>query len=419
MFEYILLLIFVLVVIALIFIYRATFPSTSENVQPQINTENQISQSVGADPDVSPSTISNIGQPCTPKISPTTSVGAIGNREEAPLYLYVDSQGKVQLLVKSPVKTNSINTLPRLTAGFLTATATTVPLKNIQVPATFDSRQKWPGRITNPLNQVDCGSCWSFATSTTFSDRYRIKNPNTANASSAVKQLYQTFCYLPSERVPSPSYVSMNNVSPYQVVRCDKCPPGVTDPADCQQGCAGGVIAEALNYLVATGANSILAVQSKPLNPNLALTPCTLITNQPTTIPVYKGTKLLRLSEETPQGGLTLPPPDLITRIKEQIFENGPVAAGFTVFGDFRNYTSGVYNGGSGGIDGGHAIVIVGWGVENNQEYWIVRNSWGLNWGIGGYFNIAIDWKPPVTRDNNNNIIPTMGILDEVWAIEV
>lgn len=40
---------------------------------------------------------------------------------------------------------------------------------------------------------------------------------------------------------------------------------------------------------------------------------------------------------------------------------------------------------------GGHAVVIVGWGNETSADgkqipYWIVRNSWGPEWGDGGYF---------------------------------
>jgi len=37
---------------------------------------------------------------------------------------------------------------------------------------------------------------------------------------------------------------------------------------------------------------------------------------------------------------------------------------------------------------GGHAIVIVGWGVKDGLPYWLIRNSWGVNWGDGGHFRV-------------------------------
>ena len=37
---------------------------------------------------------------------------------------------------------------------------------------------------------------------------------------------------------------------------------------------------------------------------------------------------------------------------------------------------------------GGHAVVIDGWGTENGVKYWWARNSWGPEWGQGGYFRI-------------------------------
>jgi len=36
-----------------------------------------------------------------------------------------------------------------------------------------------------------------------------------------------------------------------------------------------------------------------------------------------------------------------------------------------------------------HAVTLVGWGVDGDQKYWIVQNSWGSDWGEVGYFRIA------------------------------
>ncbi|KAK6056718.1 hypothetical protein COOONC_05775 [Cooperia oncophora] len=38
---------------------------------------------------------------------------------------------------------------------------------------------------------------------------------------------------------------------------------------------------------------------------------------------------------------------------------------------------------------GSHALTFVGYGTENGQPYWLVKNSWGSRWGQGGYFKLA------------------------------
>jgi cathepsin B len=67
---------------------------------------------------------------------------------------------------------------------------------------------------------------------------------------------------------------------------------------------------------------------------------------------------------------------------------HGPVEAAFTVYSDFMNYKSGVYKHTTGTEEGGHAVKILGWGVENGEDYWLVANSWSTSWGMDGYFKI-------------------------------
>jgi cathepsin B len=74
--------------------------------------------------------------------------------------------------------------------------------------------------------------------------------------------------------------------------------------------------------------------------------------------------------------------------IMQELYESGPVEASFTVYADFPTYKSGVYQHVTGSSLGGHAIKILGWGVENGVKYWLCANSWNEEWGEGGFFKI-------------------------------
>ncbi|XP_057381191.1 uncharacterized protein LOC130703755 [Daphnia carinata] len=65
----------------------------------------------------------------------------------------------------------------------------------------------------------------------------------------------------------------------------------------------------------------------------------------------------------------------------------GPISVAFTVTDSFYAYRSGIYNDPACDNKGvNHAVVVVGWGTQNEMDYWIVRNSWGNAWGDSGYF---------------------------------
>ena len=76
------------------------------------------------------------------------------------------------------------------------------------------------------------------------------------------------------------------------------------------------------------------------------------------------------------------------TGIQQEIQKFGPVETAITVYQDFMNYKSGVYQHIYGDLIGGLAIKCIGWGTERGVDYWLMANSWGKNWGENGFFKI-------------------------------
>jgi len=202
------------------------------------------------------------------------------------------------------------------------------------IPSSFDARTQWPNCIHPILNQGQCGSCWAFGATESLSDRFCIKSNGKINVA----------------------------LSPQSLVSCD---------IEGNMGCNGGIPHLAWDYMEWEG---VLPLQCFPYTSGDGNVPScdSGCTNQT----LYQAEKWSTHGYHD------------VAAIQTAIMTDGPVEGTFTVYADFMNYQSGVYVHTSGDMLGGHAIKMIGWGHDNPSglDYWIVSNSWGVDWGMNGFF---------------------------------
>ena len=234
---------------------------------------------------------------------------------------------------------------------------------NINLPDEYDLRKVYPNceSIREIRDQANCGSCWAFAAVEAMSDRICIYSNQTDQRRVSAQNLL-TCCSTcgygceggyPSEAwgywkgygIPTGGlFGDKNTCQPYFLPPCDHhvsgsygaCPESVDTP-ECVKDCKSGNNADYKTDL--TKAYSAYSV----------------------------------FGEEN---------------IRQEIYESGPVEASFSVYEDFVTYKTGIYQHITGDYLGGHAVKIIGWGVENSVKYWICANSWNNEWGDNGFFKI-------------------------------
>lgn len=204
------------------------------------------------------------------------------------------------------------------------------------VPTNFDAREKWGKSVHDIRDQQQCGSCWAFGASEAFSDRFAIASNGKINVV----------------------------LSPEDLVSCD-----TND-----YGCNGGYMDMAWEYLNDHG---IVSDSCFPYQAGSGFAPA--CADKCADGSAFTKFKCVNGSIRQSQGA---------DQIASEIFTNGPVEAAFTVYEDFFSYSSGVYHHVSGGVAGGHAIKLLGFGEENGTKYWLAANSWGTGWGMQGFFKI-------------------------------
>ena len=196
------------------------------------------------------------------------------------------------------------------------------------------------GAVTTVKNQKQCGSCWSFSATGAIEGQHFLKT----------KQLI--------------------SLSEQNLVDCSR--------GYGSQGCNGGNQIEAFLYVRDNG--GIDTEDSYP----------------------YKGDDEGACQFSPSSVGATVSSyvqiPSTENALLEAVATVGPISVAIDASHySYQLYQSGIYYEplcSSSTLD--HAVLVVGYGTQNEQDYWLVKNSWGSeDWGMDGYMMMA--------RNMNNN----------------
>merc|ERR1711962_1023735 len=64
--------------------------------------------------------------------------------------------------------------------------------------------------------------------------------------------------------------------------------------------------------------------------------------------------------------------------------KHGAVVTSVAAYGPMQEYKGGIFSGCT-TTKTDHAVTVVGYGSEGGVDYWLIKNSWGSNWGENGY----------------------------------
>lgn len=274
------------------------------------------------------------------------------------------------------IRPGKSETLPAfLRSGGRTIVTAPKITQRIQLPDNFDARTAWPGLITPVFDQGSCGSCWAFSSCGVFGDRIKIRQTRTGD-----------------QELSADDYISQ-----YNLAACMKC--GRRDlNKPCNAVCTGHYMDEVIDYLKTDGTYS----QKQVGNPGEYICYGPPSGQRPK---LFKATSCYRANPYTfGQLNTEQKLSDNEYAIMYELYMNGPVTATVKIFDpvargqidkNFYLYKNGIYgkNWDSDPYesDGYHAIAIIGWGVDpaDGTKFWIIRNSWGEEWGEKGYGRVV------------------------------
>lgn len=264
-----------------------------------------------------------------------------------------------------------------------------VPTTTIKIPEIFDLRNY--DLLTPVMNQEMCGGCWAFGVVGMLADRLSFSRwtgsgrPGSRNyTGSDWKDLVLSPQYLISCDADN-SAQGCNGSSDLlgAVKACTK------GEKDMMYGLPNGVMLYAVHpFDVCQHENSQGVVGNKPGTDgkglkcgDTAIVNCDkehMMKHFRSSTPIFTFKNYYSLSSNNFDND--------VKALKEEIYKNGPVAIGINVYSNLYDtrgdIAKGVVQTASGSLMGGHCVVVVGWG----KDYFIIKNSWGPKWGLGGYW---------------------------------
>ncbi|CAC5365789.1 CTSL [Mytilus coruscus] len=217
-----------------------------------------------------------------------------------------------------------------------TAGSTFLPPSNIgDLPDTVDWREK--GYVTPIKNQEQCGSCWSFSATGSLEGQNFKKTGK------------------------------LTSLSEQNLMDCST--------AEGDHGCKGGLMDNAFRYIEKN--NGIDTEMSYPYEAKNGM--C----------------RFKRSDVGATDTGFTDVRRGSEEELQQAVATVGPISVAIDAgHKSFQLYKTGVYSEpmcSSSKLD--HGVLAVGYGSHMNQDYWLVKNSWGTRWGMEGYVMMSRNKK--------------------------
>jgi C1A family cysteine protease len=191
------------------------------------------------------------------------------------------------------------------------------------------------GAVTDVKDQGQCGSCWSFSTTGALEGAYFVK------------------------------YGNLETFSEQQLLDCDSFKNGGRD-----MGCNGGLMDHAFTWIEKNGGLCSEAdypyVSGETKTTGTCKKSCSLI----------EKSKITSFVDVEPSSDIAM-----MRALSQQ-----PVSIAIEADQrEFQLYKSGIFTGVCGNkLD--HGVLVVGYG----PDYYLVKNSWGLSWGDGGFIKLGL-----------------------------